>query len=206
MNARSRSARRRLQSAVQAAEWFAERMSIPGVPRLRVIARSDDSTFDTTFDGSPESFARAPLSMMKLTEVHDKLVEDGSATGLTDGDLNVLKRLILEKQQELMKIFVTPTRKRRNTGRHDQYDEVTVPAMARLLEAREKREKRRREHTMRLKMFATRDSRTTQMMLHFLRRSMHAWKTPVRSRRRLQELSSRKCCARSESAATRTER
>ena len=135
------------ESAVQAAERCAERMSTPGAPGLRLIARSNDSTFDMTFDGSPESFARVPLNMMKLTEVYDKLVENDGATGVTDGDLNVLKQLILDKQQELMKSVVTTTRKRRNTRRHDQYDEATAPAMARLLEAREKREKtKKRTH------------------------------------------------------------
>lgn len=131
-------------SATQAAERCAERISIPGAPGLQVIARSNNSIFETTFDGSPESFARAPLNMMKLTEVYDKLVEND---GVTDGDLSVLKQLILEKQEEITKSVITTIRKRRNTRRHYQYDEATAPAMARLLEAREKREKtKKRTH------------------------------------------------------------
>ena len=45
------------------------------------------------------------------------VVSNGGATGVTDGDLNVLKQLILDKQHELMKNVVTTTRKRRNTFR-----------------------------------------------------------------------------------------
>jgi hypothetical protein len=127
------------ESQVEAAERCVERMSIPGAPGLRVIAQSSDSTFDVTFDGSPESFARAPLNMMKLDEVY-KSLENPSNHGMNDDQLNVMKQLVREKQEEIMKTVVTTTRKRRNTRRHDQYDEATAPAMARLLEAREKRE------------------------------------------------------------------
>ena len=134
------------ESQVEAAERCVERMSIPGAPGLRVIAQSSDSTFDVTFDGSPESFARAPLNMMKLDEVY-KSLENPSNHGMNDDQLNVMKQLVREKQEEIMKTVVTTTRKRRNTRRHDQYDEATAPAMARLLEAREKREKtKKRTH------------------------------------------------------------
>ena len=128
------------ESQVEAAERCVERMSIPGAPGLRVIAQSSDSTFDVTFDGSPESFARAPLNMMKLDEVYKSLVENPSNHAMNDDHLNVMKQLILEKQKDIEKSIVTTTRKQRNTRRHDRYDEATAPAMARLLEAREKRE------------------------------------------------------------------
>ena len=111
--------------------------------------------------------------MMKFRCKHGFVV-DGVRPVCADGDLNVLKRLILEKQQELMKIFVTPTRKRRNTGRHDQYDEVTVPAMARFFEAWV-RDDPRREHFDAAEDF--RDARfkdNTDDAHLFLRRSMHA--------------------------------
>ena len=134
-------------SQVEAAERCVERMSIPGAPGLRVIARSSDSTFDMTFDGSPDSFARAPMNMMKLDEVYKSLVENPSNHAMNDDHLNVMKQLILEKQKDIEKSIVTTTRKRRNTRRHDRYDEATAPAMARLLEAREKREKtKKRTH------------------------------------------------------------
>ena len=120
-------------------------MSIPGAPGLRVIAQSSDSTFDVTFDGSPESFARAPLNMMKLDEVY-KSLENQSNHGMNDDQLNVMKQLVREKQEKIMKTVVTTTRKRRNTRRHDQYDEATAPAMATPFEAREKREKTKRTH------------------------------------------------------------
>mmetsp|Transcript_2961 Transcript_2961/g.10714 ORF Transcript_2961/g.10714 Transcript_2961/m.10714 type:complete len:112 (-) Transcript_2961:917-1252(-) len=111
-------------------------MSIPGAPGLRVIARSNESSFYMTLDGSPESFARAPLNMMKLTEVYTSLEENGSVRGICDEHLNVMKQLVREKQQEISKNIVTTTHKRRNTRRYDKFDEVTAPAMARLLEAR----------------------------------------------------------------------
>ena len=134
-------------SQVEAAERCVERMSIPGAPGLRVIARSSDSTFDMTFDGSPDSFARAPMNMMKLDEVYKSLAENPSNHAMNDDHLNVVKQLILEKQKDIEKSIVTTTRKRRNTRRHDRYDEATAPAMARLLEAREKREKtKKRTH------------------------------------------------------------
>jgi hypothetical protein len=134
-------------SQVEAAERCVERMSIPGAPGLRVIARSSDSTFDMTFDGSPDSFARAPMNMMKLDEVYKSLVENPSNHSMNDEHLNVMKQLILEKQKDIEKSIVTTTRKQRNTRRHDRYDEATAPAMARLLEAREKREKtKKRTH------------------------------------------------------------
>ena len=134
-------------SQVEAAERCVERMSIPGAPGLRVIARSSDSTFDMTFDGSPDSFARAPMNMMKLEEVYKSLVENPSNHAMNDDHLNVMKQLILEKQKDIEKSIVTTTRKQRNTRRHDRYDEATAPAMARLLEAREKREKtKKRTH------------------------------------------------------------
>jgi hypothetical protein len=134
-------------SQVEAAERCVERMSIPGAPGLRVIARSSDSTFDMTFDGSPDSFARAPMNMMKLDEVYKSLVENPSNHAMNDDHLNVMKQLILEKQKDIEKSIVTTTRKQRNTRRHDRYDEATAPAMARLLEAREKREKtKKRTH------------------------------------------------------------
>ena len=56
-----------------------------------------------TFDGSPESFARAPLNMMKLDEVYKSLVENPSNHGMNDDHLNVMKQLILEKQEEIRK-------------------------------------------------------------------------------------------------------
>jgi hypothetical protein len=84
--------------------------------------------------------------MMKLDEVY-KSLENPSNHGMNDDQLNVMKQLVREKQQEIMKTVVTTTRKRRNTRRHDQYDEATAPAMARLLESREKREKtKKRTH------------------------------------------------------------
>ena len=134
------------KSQVEAAERCVERMSIPGAPGLRVIARSSDLTFDVTFDGSPESFARAPLNMMKLDEVY-KSLENLSNHGMNDDQLNVVKQLVRAKQEEIMKSVVTTTRKQRNTRRHDRYDEATAPAMARLLAARQKREKtKKRTH------------------------------------------------------------
>ena len=58
-----------------------------------------------------------------------------------------MTQLFHEKQEEIMKTVITTTRKRRNTRRHDQYDEATAPATARLLESREKREKtKKRTH------------------------------------------------------------
>ncbi len=177
------------KSQVEAAERCVERISIPGAPGLRVIARSSDLTFDMTFDGSPESFARAPLNMMKLDEVYKSLVENPSNHGMNEDHLNVVKQLILEKQENIVKNNVTTTRKQRNTCRHDQYDEATAAAMARLLEAREKR-KRRRERTTQLKTNATLGSRTTRMIFNFSRHCVNAWKTPVRSRKRLHELNS----------------
>ena len=135
------------ESQVEAAERCVERMSIPGAPGLRVIAQSSDSTFDVTFDGSPESFARAPLNMMKLDEVYKSLVENPSNHSMNDEHLNVMKQLILEKQENITKNIVTTTRKQRSTRRHDRYDEATAPAMARLLAARQKREKtKKRTH------------------------------------------------------------
>ena len=134
------------ESQVEAAERCVERISIPGAPGLRVIARSSDLTFDVTFDGSPESFARAPLNMMKLDEVY-KSLENLSNHGMNDDQLNVVKQLVRAKQEEIMKSVVTTTRKQRNTRRHDRYDEATAPAMARLLAARQKREKtKKRTH------------------------------------------------------------
>ena len=88
------------KSQVEAAERCVERISIPGAPGLRVIARSSDLTFDMTFDGSPESFARAPLNMMKLDEVYKSLVENPS---MNEDHLNVVKQLILEKQENIVK-------------------------------------------------------------------------------------------------------
>ena len=135
------------ESQVEAAERCVERMSMPGAPGLRVIARSSDSTFDMTFDGSPESFARAPMNYMTLDEVYKSLVENPSNHGMNDDHLNVLKQLVREKQKNIAENIVTTTRKRRNTRRHDRYDEATAPAMARLLAAREKREKtKKRTH------------------------------------------------------------
>jgi hypothetical protein len=130
-------------SEVEAAERCVERMSIPGAPGLRVLARSDESTFDMTFDGSPESFARAPLEMMKLNEVYDNLVENCT----NDDHLNVMVQLINDAKQQIGDSVITTTRKKRNTRRYDQFDEATEPAMARLHAAREKREKtKKRTH------------------------------------------------------------
>jgi len=135
------------ESQVEAAERCVERISIPGAPGLRVIARSGDSTFDMTFDGSPESFARAPMNMMKLEEVYKSLVENPSDHGMNDDHVNIMKQLILEKRKNIAKNIVTTTRKQRTTRRFDRYDEATAPAMARLLAAREKREKtKKRTH------------------------------------------------------------
>ena len=89
-----------------------------------------------TFDGSPESFARAPVNYEKLTEVYNSLDDQG----MNDNYRNVLKQLIHDKQQEIARGVIMTIRKRKNIRRHDQYDEATAPAMARLLEAREKRE------------------------------------------------------------------
>jgi hypothetical protein len=60
-------------SLVRDAEQCAERTSIPGAPGLKVIAGGDQSTFDMTFDGSPEAVARAPLNMDKLECVLEEI-------------------------------------------------------------------------------------------------------------------------------------
>jgi len=90
-----------------------------------------------TFDGSPESFARAPVNYEKLTEVYNSLDDQG----MNDDYRDVLKQLIHDKQQEIARGVIMTIRKRKNIRRHDQYDEATAPAMARLSEVRDKREK-----------------------------------------------------------------
>ncbi len=58
--------------------------------------------------------------MMKLDEVYKSLVENPSNHGMNDDHLNVMKQLILEKQENIVKNNATTTRKQRNTRRHDQ--------------------------------------------------------------------------------------
>ena len=74
----------------------------------------------------------------------------------------------------------------------------TISTMKRLLQRwlacsrQERRErKRRRERTTQLKMDATLGSRTTRMILNFLRRSINAWTTTDHSRNLLQGTASR---------------
>ena len=109
---------------------------------------------------------------------------------MNDDQLNVMKQLVREKQEEITKTVVTTTRKRRNTRRHDQYDEATAPAMARLLEAREKREKtKKRTHDAAQDGCDARFKDNTDD-IQFLAALINAWTTTDHSRNLLQELNS----------------
>ena len=68
-------------SVVRDAEQCAECISIPRAPGLKVIAGGEQSTFDMTFDGSPEAIARAPLNTDKLECMLEK-VRSGRNTEL----------------------------------------------------------------------------------------------------------------------------
>lgn len=91
-------------SVVRDAEQCAECISIPGAPGLKVIAGGEQSTFDMTFDGSPEAIARAPLNMDKLECVLEK-VRSGRNTELNAEDTNVLEHssLLARKRQSQKK-------------------------------------------------------------------------------------------------------
>ena len=87
------------KSQVEAAERCVERISIPGAPGLRVIARSSDLTFDMTFDGSPEVVRTSAPEHDEVGRRGNKsLVENPS---MNEDHLNVVKQLILEKQENI---------------------------------------------------------------------------------------------------------
>ena len=122
------------------AERCAERISIPGAPGLRVIARSDNSSFNMTFDGSPESFARAPLNIETMKQV----LENVNTVNIADDDRNIINQVFQDAINTITRKVVTTTRKKRKSRRYDHFDEVTEPVMARLAAERDKREKRKR--------------------------------------------------------------
>jgi len=134
-------------SVAKAAERCAERMSIPGAPGLKVIAGDDQSTFDMTFDGSPEAIARAPLNMDKLERVLEK-VQNTQNTEFSAEDTNVLKQLILDAQKTITTKVVVPKVRKRKTRRHDLVDKATAARieanLATLQAAQDKRVKRKK--------------------------------------------------------------
>ena len=67
------------------AEQAAERISIPGAPGLQVIARVEGTALDMTFDGSPESYVRAPLNIDKLNNVLKNVDDTNSCARTTFG-------------------------------------------------------------------------------------------------------------------------
>ena len=71
--------------------------NIAGAPALRVIARASESTLDTTFDGSPDSFARAPLNVLKLEQV----LENVSASTLNEEDIRVVKQFLNDTKKKI---------------------------------------------------------------------------------------------------------
>jgi len=132
-------------SGVKAAERCAERMSIPGAPGLKVIAGGDQSTFDMTFDGSPEAIARAPLNMDILERLLGKVQNTNSEFNAED--TGVLKQLILDKQKTITDKLVVPKARKRKTRRYDLVDEATAARveanLATLKAAQDKRVKRK---------------------------------------------------------------
>lgn len=133
-------------SRVKAAERCAERMSIPGAPGLKVIAGGDQSTFDMTFDGSPEAIARAPLNMDILERLLGKVQNTNSEFNAED--TGVLKQLILDKQKTITDKLVVPKARKRKTRRYDLVDEATAARveanLATLKAAQDKRVKRKK--------------------------------------------------------------
>jgi hypothetical protein len=113
-------------SRAEAAERCAERMSIPGAPGLRVIAGGDQSTFDMTFDGSPEAIARAPLNMDKLERVLEKVRSAQQNTEFSAEDANILEQVILDAQKTITGKLVVPKARKRKTRRYDLVDEATA--------------------------------------------------------------------------------
>ena len=133
-------------SLVKAAERCAERMSIPGAPGLKVIAGGAQSTFDTTFDGSAEAIARAPLNMDILERVLGKVQNANSE--FSAEDTGVLEQLILDKQKAITDKLVVPKARKRKTRRYDLVDEATAARveanLATLKAAQDKRVKRKK--------------------------------------------------------------
>lgn len=133
----------RVLDAESRAERCAERISIPGAPGLRVIARSDNSTFNMSFDGSPESFARAPLNIETMKQV----LENVNTVNIADADRNIINQVFQDAMAKITSKVVTTVRKKRKSRRYDRFDEVTEPVMARLAADRDKREKtKKRTH------------------------------------------------------------
>ena len=115
-----------------------------------MIAGGDQSTFDMTFDGSPEAIARAPLNMDQLECVLEK-VRSGRNSELSAEDKNVLEQLIVGAQKTITKKVVVPNARKRKTRRYDLVDEVVAARvesnLATLKAAQDKRVKRKtRQH------------------------------------------------------------
>lgn len=85
------------RSGVDEAACCAERISIAGASALRLIARATESTLDTTFDGSPESFAQAPLKIFKP----EKLLENLGAGTLPEADIRVVKQFLNDTKKKI---------------------------------------------------------------------------------------------------------
>ena len=134
-------------SLAQAAERCAERMSIPGAPGLKVIAGGDQSTFDMTFDGSPEAIARAPVNMEKLERVLEKVRSGQQNNEFSAEDTNILEQVILDAQKKITDKLVVPKARKRKTRRYDLVDEATAARveanLATLKAAQDKRVKRK---------------------------------------------------------------
>jgi hypothetical protein len=121
-------------------------MSIPGAPGLKVIAGGAQTTFDMTFDGSPEAIARAPLNMDTLERVREKL--ENPDAELNAEDKGVLTQLIFGTQKTITGQLVVPKTRKRKTRRYDLVDEATAARveanLATLKAAQDKRVKRKK--------------------------------------------------------------
>ena len=74
-----------------------------------MIARSDNSTFNMSFDGSLESFARAPLNIETMKQV----LENVNTVNIADDDRNIINQVFQDAINTIIRKVVTTARKKR---------------------------------------------------------------------------------------------
>ena len=88
-----------------------------------MIARSDNSTFNMTFGGSPKTFARAPLNIETMKQV----LENVNTVNIADDDRKIINQVFQDAINTIIRKVLTAVRKKRKSRRYDRFDEVTEP-------------------------------------------------------------------------------
>ena len=83
---------------------------------------ADDLAFNISFDGSPESFARAPLNIETMKQV----LENVNTVNFADADRNIINQVFQDAMAKITSKVVTTVRKKRKSRRYDRFDERTT--------------------------------------------------------------------------------